>query len=409
MLAWIREKFGNVVIGGIIGFIAFVFVFYGVFSPKSTRGLHEGSVAGTVNGDSISISEFSNALNQRIEFFKNISGGKLSEEQIKAFKVRDSVFKELANRKLLSQESKRIGLNAADQEIREKIMEMPVFQKDGKFDLVTYKQLLEKNNYNPGSFERLMGDDLAVRKWSDFFKRRTRVADQELRNEYSNRQEQRTIKYVMIDQDPGKKGFQADDTEIKKFVSDPAKLSLIKTRFEQGKNAIYKGQKLEVVQEGIARDLILGEKLIESQKNVDQMVDQIVAKVANKAPADADLNRFLKPYNVQVKSTGSMSHENDFLPGVGEAKELLADAFNAQSPIELATGGKAKKYQMNGRTLVAWVNESKKPNWDEFKSQREKLMGDLSEKKFNRLFEAWVKELSDHAKIEANSSVVNGE
>ena len=58
MLSWIREKFGTVVIGGIITFIAFVFVFYGVFSPKSTRGLHEGAVAGTVNGDSISIADF---------------------------------------------------------------------------------------------------------------------------------------------------------------------------------------------------------------------------------------------------------------------------------------------------------------------------------------------------------------
>ena len=62
MLTWIREKFGTGIIYAIISFIAFVFVFYGVFSPKATRGLHEGSVAGTVNGDAITIAEFNREL-----------------------------------------------------------------------------------------------------------------------------------------------------------------------------------------------------------------------------------------------------------------------------------------------------------------------------------------------------------
>src|ERR1700733_12819905 len=107
MLNWIREKFGKVVIGGIITFIAFVFVFYGVFSPKSTRGLHEGSVAGTVNGDAIQIGDFNRELNRRIEYFKAYSGGKLTDEQLKSFRLREGVFQELANHKLLIQEARR--------------------------------------------------------------------------------------------------------------------------------------------------------------------------------------------------------------------------------------------------------------------------------------------------------------
>src|SRR5689334_4439720 len=114
MLAWIREKFGTAVIGTIISLIAFVFVFYGVFSPKATRGLHEGAVAGTVNGDPISISEFNRELSRRVEYFKNLTGGKLTEEQMKMFRLREGVFQELVNRKLLSQEAHHIGLTASD-------------------------------------------------------------------------------------------------------------------------------------------------------------------------------------------------------------------------------------------------------------------------------------------------------
>src|SRR4051795_6540082 len=109
MLSWIREKFGTAMIGGIIAFIAFVFVFYGVFSPKATRGLHEGSVAGTVNGDAISISDFNREVNRRIEMYKNMSGGKLTDEQLKGFQIREGVFKELVKKKLLLQEAKNLG------------------------------------------------------------------------------------------------------------------------------------------------------------------------------------------------------------------------------------------------------------------------------------------------------------
>src|SRR4051812_41257225 len=102
MLSWIREKFGRLVISAIILLIACVFIFYGVFSPKSTRGLHEGAVAGTVNGDTISLREFNQALNQRLEWLKNLTGGnRLPENQIKAFRIRRSVFDSLVQRKLL--------------------------------------------------------------------------------------------------------------------------------------------------------------------------------------------------------------------------------------------------------------------------------------------------------------------
>ncbi|NBU20140.1 hypothetical protein EBS43_01810, partial [bacterium] len=63
MLAWIRNTFGTTGILGTTGLIAIVFIFYGVFTPKSTRGLHEGAVAGTVNGDAISLKEFNYEYN----------------------------------------------------------------------------------------------------------------------------------------------------------------------------------------------------------------------------------------------------------------------------------------------------------------------------------------------------------
>src|SRR4051812_22240397 len=116
MLTWIREKFGTVIIGAIISLIAFVFIVSGVFSPKRTRGLHEGAVAGTVNGDSISIGEFNREVTRRIEMLKSLGAGSLTDEQLKAFRIKESIFQELAQRKILTQEAYRDGLIASDDE-----------------------------------------------------------------------------------------------------------------------------------------------------------------------------------------------------------------------------------------------------------------------------------------------------
>src|SRR3954466_7760940 len=120
MLSWIREKFGTAVIASIILLIAFVFVFYGVFSPKSTRGMHEGAVAGTVNGDPISIQEFNRELNRRMEFFKSLGGGKIGEDQMRGLRASQAqaAFQSLVQRKLLVQEAYKQGKTASDEAVK---------------------------------------------------------------------------------------------------------------------------------------------------------------------------------------------------------------------------------------------------------------------------------------------------
>ena len=53
MFQWMREKFGKIAIGLIMGMIIFIFIFEGFMNPKGMRGIHEGTIAGQVNGEAI--------------------------------------------------------------------------------------------------------------------------------------------------------------------------------------------------------------------------------------------------------------------------------------------------------------------------------------------------------------------
>ncbi len=361
MLSWIRGKFGPVMVSLIIGTIALVFIFSGVFNPKSTRGLHPGAVAGKVNGESISLSEFNRELNRRAEYFKQMSGGKLTEEQMKAFRLREAVFQELVNRKLMVQEAQRSGVVAGDEEVRTTIRELPVFQKDGKFDSLTYKQVLGGNQLSPSSYERLVREDLAVQHWSRFFKDRARVSDPELKSEFLLSQDKRNIKYVLLDGKVGKK-----------------------------------------VAAGSAP-----EKPEEIRKFNEALAEKVLGVMTADKASDAKVNALLKPYGATVKSTGLVTRQTPYLPGLGEAKDVLADAFAAKSPINPRQGGKAKKYTVMSWVVVAVVSEAQEPELAKLETEREKLMSQLKMKKERALQDEWLKKLSSKASIEPNPSVVS--
>ena len=409
MFNWIREKFGAVVITLIVGFIAFVFIFYGVFSPRSTRGLHEGSVAGVVNGDSISLSEFNRAVNQRMEFFKSLSGGgtKFSDEQLKAFRIKSMVFESLVQRKLMAQEAHKSGMQASDEEVKTKVREMPVFQKDGKFDFMTYRQVLEANNYSPGGFERSLREDLSVQRLQDYLSKRIKVSDTEIRSEFLLGEDKRNVKYVLLTSEIGKKGVKVDAGEIKKFFGDKTKLNLARSNFEVKKNKDFKGKDFESVKESIAKDIIAIEKFDEIRKVNDKIADEVLSLLSIKDSADKRVNDVLKPYGSEVKKTGFVSRLNTSLPGIGEVKELLKDAFAKNSPIDATNGGKANKYNSGGWVVVALVCESQKPDPSKLETKKRQLLQQIISRKGREVFEAWMKKIHSLADIDMNPSVVN--
>jgi hypothetical protein len=405
-MQWARGKYSTVISGAIIGFIAFVFVVSGVFNPKATRGLHEGAVAGTVNGDPISITDFNRALNQRMEFFKNMGGGKISDEQLKAFHVREGVFQELVRRKLMEQEASKQGLEASDAEVMDKIREIPAFQKDGKFDVMTYKQVLETNNYNPGTFERLVRSDVSMQAWQNYFQNRVKVSDAELKNQFLLNEDKRNIKYVLLTTEAGRQGVKVDQKDVDQFLADSSKLNLAKTQWEAKKDKEFKGMTFDMVKGQIARDVLSSQKIDEIKKINEKLGDEVAASLTADKKSDAKVNAILKNYKVEVKSTGLISSENKYLPGIGEAPDLMKDAFAAKSPIDPAQGGKAKKYTSMNWVVVAVVTETKTPNLSKLEAERTALVRQIAGRKQRELYDEWLKKLQAKAKIDANPSVV---
>lgn len=408
MLTSIRTRFGKIVVFTIIGLVTFVFVFFGVFSPKSTRGMHENAVAGTVNGEPIGIPEFRRELARRVEFFKNMSGGKLSEEQLAAFRIRESVFNELARRKVLIQEASRYQIEPSAEEIRTRIRQISAFQKNGQFDFVTYKEVLAANNYSPSHFERMVREDAILAQWEVYFRNRLQVGQTEVEREFKAGNFKRGLKFVLIPPDAGRKSVVVSGEQVAAYLKDPAKLNLVKGQFEARKDTDFKGKKFEdaTVQAQLARENLSAENVSAVQKANDALAEKVLGLLKPEKGADAAVNAVVKGAGLTVKTTGLVASNARFFPGIGESKELVADVFKDQSPLDPKAGGKAKVYRLPQGTLVAIIMETTRPDQAKLESERETIARQILAKKSRTLFEDWLKKVSAKAKIDQNPAVV---
>lgn len=356
MIGQMRGKIGGWIITGVIGFIALVFAFEGVFGPKSTRGLHEGAVAGTVNGEPISISDYNKALERKLEFLKGMMGGKISDEQMKMFRVRESVFQELAQQKLMAQAALSSGRSPSDEAVRQEIVGMSYFQKDGKFDPNQYRATLQANNFSTATFEKMIREQLAVEDWTKSIGNQVRVSEAEAKEAYLESKNVRSFKIVSI----------------------PASAPAAKAE-KDGKKDSTPGLTPKEAAEKVAT-------MLKADKKSDEAV-----------------NAFLKPFGVTVRENPDVTEAAGFIPGAADHPELTKDLFGENG---LAVG-KAKVYESPTRISVVLVTSIKKPDLAKYESEKKDTELELKSRKERALMNDVVKKLSEKAKIDLNPAVVS--
>ncbi len=307
MISVMRTKFGPKVIGAIIAVIAGVFIFSGVFLPGS--GSQAPSIAGEVNGETVTYTEYSRALNQRIEFFKGMMGGKITDEQLAQFKIREAVFQDLAQKKVMSQVAKKEGFYPSLDQIREQILKMDAFKKDGRFDKLLYKNVLTQNQYTPTRFEELIGSDLMEQNFRSFIGSLAYVSAIEVENSFAESKNKRKIKYLYVDNEAVRKLMGPSNDK-----SDP--------------------------------------KTAPSLDTFSAEMEKKILPLMN-AGSDAAIGKALNDSKAKIKTSEWLSPSSDMIAGVGSIRMAQPDL------LAMKKGDPAKALHLMGGTLYAKVVEMK--------------------------------------------------
>jgi peptidyl-prolyl cis-trans isomerase D len=154
------------------------------------------TVAATVNGKALPIRnflvEYSNQMNQYRQ-----SGAQLPPGAAKMLGIPTQVMDRLVSVELLSQAAEERGIAASDAELRDILVKNPGFQKDGKFDVETYRSLLrDQLRQTPQEFEADLRRRLSAQKMLEIVEAGALVADDEVKARYAKEADRANVTFV---------------------------------------------------------------------------------------------------------------------------------------------------------------------------------------------------------------------
>lgn len=160
MMERLREGVNSIWVKIILSLIIFSFVFAGVGSYLAGGSQQ---AAAKIDGQEISQSQFEQAYqnernrmqSQLGDYFATLLG---DPEYVKQF--RQSVLDRMVNDVLIEQRANELGLRISDEQIRNAIVSMPEFQRNGQFDNDMYTTLLRRSGFSPEQFAEYIRSDM---------------------------------------------------------------------------------------------------------------------------------------------------------------------------------------------------------------------------------------------------------
>ncbi|MCP9451462.1 MAG: SurA N-terminal domain-containing protein [Nitrospira sp.] len=140
----------------IMGILAVAFVItmgWWGFGEQSTNTI------ATVGDLTVSRDEFRRAYEIMYRAYKERGGGDLNDETFKQL-----VVDQLVENRLWVIAAQEMGITVSDTDLRETILQIPDFQKNGAFDPDLYRRLLAANHWTPAAFEAAQKQELLAGK-----------------------------------------------------------------------------------------------------------------------------------------------------------------------------------------------------------------------------------------------------
>jgi len=197
MLRLMRENTGSWIIKIILGLIVLVFVFLGMGSMGSKTG---GQVA-MVNDTPITMDAFRRSHQNVIEQMRQRFGENLNDDLLKLLQVKKMAMDRLIEERLISQEADALELTVSNAELQASLVAIPAFQKDGKFDIETYRRVLARNRLSPETFEPTHRETLRQTRMREMVLKNIKATDMEARAWYRDNETQVSINYLFSDPD----------------------------------------------------------------------------------------------------------------------------------------------------------------------------------------------------------------
>ena len=196
--------------------LTFVVFYIPDFLTTST-GAAPSEVLADVEGEPITVGQFSRRYNAQVTAYRNAYGGQMNDALLKQLGIDRQILQQLVDEEAMVAESRRQGISVSDIEIRERILALPGFQENGRFiGEQRYRTLLQMQNppMTTAEFERSLRRALLIEKLRNALTGWMSVNDADVASEYRRRNEKVKLDVVVVTPEAFKDQVSVTDAEL---------------------------------------------------------------------------------------------------------------------------------------------------------------------------------------------------
>lgn len=179
---------------------AFIISIFAVWGGAGQLGeSRSANTIAEIGGKKIEAQVYVQSLQQRLEMMRE-QFQELDANFIQQLNIPQQVLEQIIQRNVLLESADRLGIRVGSQEIRDKVVSYPVFQKDGQFvGFAEYQKILSYNRMSPSEFEKGLAQDIAIEKTVDILTAGTAVSRDEVWENYKKNNESAKLEYVLVE------------------------------------------------------------------------------------------------------------------------------------------------------------------------------------------------------------------
>ncbi|HEY0156487.1 MAG TPA: peptidylprolyl isomerase [Thermoanaerobaculia bacterium] len=199
-----RDSFHHLrwVLIAVVAAFIFGFVFIDMGLGGASMGGPEGrAYAARVNGETITISDYQRAVANLENMYRQMYGQQFTPEMASAMNLPKQVLDGLIDQRLLGQEAARLNLDATQEEIRRKLLGIPVFVENGKFigmDLYRNYVTGRLGYASASAFEEDLAREITLQKMESALMNSLVVSTKAAEAEYRRTNENAKVRYVLL-------------------------------------------------------------------------------------------------------------------------------------------------------------------------------------------------------------------
>ena len=206
--------------------LAFVFLYVPSFvqqAPEVTGAMTD--VLARVGDEEITVGEFRSIYLQQLQSYQAQSGGEITSEILQSMGIDRQLLQQMIDEYAAYAEADRLGFAVSDAEVRARIVSLPAFQQNGQFvGEEAYMQLLRAQQppTSPPQFEENVRRALALERLQSAVTNWITVSDDDLQEEYTNRNEQVRVSAIAFRADDFREGMEATDEDVAALYAQDA-------------------------------------------------------------------------------------------------------------------------------------------------------------------------------------------